>query len=164
MRYLRVLALVGISLGSASYAHAQRVVIRLGSGQSYAGPPPQCAYGYYGYSPYSCAPYGYYGPEWFSNGYFIGAGPWFRSGYRRQEVRPDFDDREYGYGERRGYRRDYGRRGYEGRDFRDEENYRSRYHRGNGNFHERDYDDENRFRGRESRGGGWHKEHDDEDR
>ena len=27
--------------------------------------------------PYGCAPYGYYGPEWFVGGVFIGAGPWF---------------------------------------------------------------------------------------
>jgi hypothetical protein len=26
---------------------------------------------------YGCAPAGYYGPEWFSGGVFIGAGPWF---------------------------------------------------------------------------------------
>lgn len=41
------------------------------------GPAPVCPYGYYDYPPYNCAPYGYYGPEWFTNGVFIGAGPWF---------------------------------------------------------------------------------------
>ncbi|MFZ0271099.1 MAG: hypothetical protein WB524_14145 [Acidobacteriaceae bacterium] len=41
------------------------------------GVAPACPYGYYDYSPYSCAPYGYYGPEWFNSGVFIGAGPWF---------------------------------------------------------------------------------------
>ncbi len=41
------------------------------------GAPPVCPYGYFDYAPYSCAPYGYYGPEWFMNGVFIGAGPWF---------------------------------------------------------------------------------------
>ncbi len=41
------------------------------------GVAPACPYGYYDYAPYSCAPYGYYGPEWFSGGVFIGAGPWF---------------------------------------------------------------------------------------
>jgi hypothetical protein len=41
------------------------------------GAAPECPYGYYDYSPYSCAPYGYYGPEWFNGGAFIGAGPWF---------------------------------------------------------------------------------------
>jgi hypothetical protein len=38
---------------------------------------PLCPYGYYDYAPYACAPYGYYGPEWFISGVFIGAGPWF---------------------------------------------------------------------------------------
>ncbi len=41
------------------------------------GPPPDCPYGYYDFPPYACAPYGYYGPEWFPNGVFIGVGPWF---------------------------------------------------------------------------------------
>jgi hypothetical protein len=41
------------------------------------GPQPVCPYGYFDYPPYNCAPYGYYGPEWFTNGVFIGAGPWF---------------------------------------------------------------------------------------
>lgn len=41
------------------------------------GPQPVCPYGYFSYAPYNCAPYGYYGPAWFANGVFIGAGPWF---------------------------------------------------------------------------------------
>jgi hypothetical protein len=41
------------------------------------GAAPDCPYGYYDYAPYECAPYGYYGPEWFTGGVFIGAGPWF---------------------------------------------------------------------------------------
>jgi hypothetical protein len=41
------------------------------------GAAPVCPYGYYDYPPYACAPYGYYGPEWFSGGVFVGAGPWF---------------------------------------------------------------------------------------
>jgi hypothetical protein len=41
------------------------------------GAEPSCPYGYYDYAPYSCAPYGYYGPEWFNGGVFIGAGKWF---------------------------------------------------------------------------------------
>jgi hypothetical protein len=41
------------------------------------GVAPDCPYGYYEAPPYTCAPYGYYGPEWFSGGVFIGAGPWF---------------------------------------------------------------------------------------
>jgi hypothetical protein len=41
------------------------------------GVAPACPYGYFSYPPYNCAPYGYYGPDWFSGGVFIGAGPWF---------------------------------------------------------------------------------------
>jgi hypothetical protein len=41
------------------------------------GAAPECPYGYYDTNPYGCAPYGYYGSEWFSGGVFIGAGPWF---------------------------------------------------------------------------------------
>jgi hypothetical protein len=41
------------------------------------GVAPECPYGYYDVPPYDCAPYGYYGPEWFTGGIFIGAGPWF---------------------------------------------------------------------------------------
>lgn len=88
MRYLRILALAGICLVSASLAHAQ-VSVGIGVGgpvyggydvPEYAGPGPVCTYGYYDYYPYTCAPYGYYGPEWFTGGFFIGAGPWFHGG------------------------------------------------------------------------------------
>jgi hypothetical protein len=41
------------------------------------GVAPACPYGYFDVAPYDCAPSGYYGPEWFSGGAFIGAGPWF---------------------------------------------------------------------------------------
>jgi len=41
------------------------------------GAAPVCPYGYFDYPPYQCAPYGYYGPDWFVGGVFVGAGPWF---------------------------------------------------------------------------------------
>ena len=41
------------------------------------GVAPDCPYGYYDAAPYDCAPTGYYGPEWFTGGAFVGAGPWF---------------------------------------------------------------------------------------
>jgi hypothetical protein len=59
--------LAGLALAPAAQA---QLVIDIG------GPPPSCAYGYYGYSPYACAPYGYYGPGYFYNGIFLGMGPW----------------------------------------------------------------------------------------
>jgi hypothetical protein len=48
---------------------------------------PMCPYGYYDYAPYACAPYGYYGPEWFTGGIFLGTGPWSHGheGFRGSE-------------------------------------------------------------------------------
>ena len=45
------------------------------------GVAPVCPYGYFDYAPYDCAPYGYYGPDWFVGGVFIGAGPWFHGSH-----------------------------------------------------------------------------------
>src|SRR5260370_16598720 len=87
MRYLRILALLGICLGSASFAHAQRVFVGVGVGPAYYGPAPVCAYGYYGYYPYGCAPYGYYGPDYFVDGVFIGAVPCFHRFYCARRFR-----------------------------------------------------------------------------
>src|SRR6202521_75615 len=86
MRYLRLFGLLGIALAiglfSASNANAQRVTFGVGIGApAYYGPAPVCTYGYYDYYPYACAPYGFYGPDWFSGGVFIGAGPWFDGFY-----------------------------------------------------------------------------------
>src|SRR5437899_6377561 len=122
MRYLRILALLGICLGSASFAHAQRVIVGVGVGPAYVGPAPVCAYGYYGYYPYACAPYGYYGPDYFVSGVFIGAGPWFHGFYGRSGFygRGYYGRGYYGRGfeghervEHRGFRD--GDRGFEGR-------------------------------------------------
>src|SRR4029077_16880485 len=86
MRYLKYVGLLGLFVllagVAAPAAHAQvRFGVGIGVGPGYVGPPPGCAYGYYGYYPYACAPHGYYGPDYFVNGVFIGAGPWFR-GFR----------------------------------------------------------------------------------
>ena len=73
MKKVNVIALTavaGICLVAATPAARAQVVVSIGAA-------PACPYGYYDYSPYSCAPYGYYGPEWFTSGVFIGAGPWF---------------------------------------------------------------------------------------
>jgi len=71
-----VLALAGLFL-IPTPAHAQGFSVGIGVGPVVVGPPPVCAYGYYPYYPYACAPYGYYGPQWFAGGVFIGAGPWY---------------------------------------------------------------------------------------
>src|SRR5271154_215998 len=82
MRYLKYavpVALLGmVMLFAGTPANAQvRVGVGIGVGPGYVAGPPACTYGYYGYAPYACAPYGYYGPDYFNGGVFIGAGPWF---------------------------------------------------------------------------------------
>lgn len=70
LKWVALIAFAGFFLtAGASHAKAQ-VTVNI-------GPEPNCPYGFYDYAPYSCAPYGYYGPDWFVNGVFIGAGPWY---------------------------------------------------------------------------------------
>jgi len=76
------------------------------------GVAPTCPYGYYDYTPYGCAPYGYYGPEWFHRGTFIGVGPWFHGPSNfHGHVNNGFDP-QHGYS---GHRPEYGERGSERR-------------------------------------------------
>jgi hypothetical protein len=82
---LAAIACVGLTI-SAPHANAQ-VSVNI-------GPAPECPYGYYDVPPYACAPAGYYGPEWFTGGIFIGAGPWFHgpanfNGYVDNHFHPD---------------------------------------------------------------------------
>ncbi|HMD18048.1 MAG TPA: hypothetical protein VKH18_15390 [Terriglobales bacterium] len=77
MKYLRYVALLALLAMPLAYSQAQvRVGVGIGGVGVVAG-APVCAYGYYPDYPYACAPYGYYGPSWFSGGVFIGAGPWY---------------------------------------------------------------------------------------
>src|SRR6202044_2969085 len=87
LRYVLFLGLLAAPLALAKPAQAQ-VAVGIGIGPEvgypapyYVGGPPVCEYGYYSYYPYSCAPYGYWGPDWFYGGVFIGAGPWFHGWY-----------------------------------------------------------------------------------
>ena len=78
MRYLKYLALVGVLMLPMAYSQAQDSVgVEYGPDYGDVGGPPVCDYGYYNSYPYACAPYGYYGPGWFTGGVFIGAGPWY---------------------------------------------------------------------------------------
>jgi hypothetical protein len=104
-------------LAVAAPAHAP-AQISIGIG---IGAPPVCPYGYFDYAPYDCAPYGYYGPDWYQGGMFIGAGPWFhgpRGFYGHVDNRYD---PHYGYRgpfPDRGDRPFYHFHGNEGRDGR----------------------------------------------
>jgi len=144
MRHTKILGLVAV-LGiflmiPAAPTQAQVRVgvavgpVAVGVGPAYIGPPPVCAYGYYPYAPYACAPYGYYGPEWFDNGIFLGVGPWYGWGWHHGWDRG-------GWG--RGY---YGGRGFGGRGFHGGGDFHGGF-RGNGGFH-----GGNAFHG----GGGFH--------
>ena len=101
MRFVKYLLAVVVGLGifslAAPSAHAQvRFGVGIGVGPAYDGyyggaysydpydpyysaygPPPDCVYGYYPTYPYACAPYGYWGPDYFYEGVFVGVGPWF---------------------------------------------------------------------------------------
>src|SRR6202050_3436286 len=65
-----VLAILTIALLCSAPAAPAQISINIGAA-------PACPYGYFDYAPYSCAPYGYYGPDWFTGGVVIGVGPWF---------------------------------------------------------------------------------------
>jgi hypothetical protein len=128
MRYLRYVALLAVLTVPLAYSQAQ-VEAGVGAGndqgyanqsydQGYADPgpgyasgPPVCSYGYYSYYPYACAPYGFYGPQWFVGGAFIGVGPWYHWGWGHGGYygRAGY----YGHGYVGGYGRGYGR-GYAG--------------------------------------------------
>jgi len=134
MRYMKYLAMLAVLIVPFAYSQAQvRVGIGIGVAPGYVAGPPVCTYGYYNYYPYACAPYGYYGSDYFINGVFIGAGPWYHwghpawfwngGGYARGWDRDRWYGRGYAYG-RGGYARgDYGR-GYARAD--------SGFHGGNG--------------------------------
>jgi hypothetical protein len=79
-------AIAGLIVAAATAAQAQVSVN--------VGVAPDCPYGYYDVAPYTCAPPGYYGPEWFDGGAFIGVGPWFHGhedfrGYVDTHFHPD---------------------------------------------------------------------------
>jgi hypothetical protein len=72
-RFTRTLALAAVAVGATAIASMAEADVSIDIGAE----PSACPYGYYDTAPYACAPYGYYGPEWFDGGIFIGAGPWF---------------------------------------------------------------------------------------
>jgi hypothetical protein len=86
MKYLRYVALLALLAMPLAYSQAA-VIVGVGVGVGVGG-PPVCAYGYYPDAPYGCAPYGYYGSSWFTNGVFIGAGPWYHGWGRPFYPRP----------------------------------------------------------------------------
>src|SRR3984885_7260306 len=89
-KFLAIAALAGICFTIAAPKVEAQININIGVA-------PECPYGYYDYSPYGCAPYGYYGPEWFHGRVFVGAGPWFHGSSRfHGHVNNSFDP-QHGY-------------------------------------------------------------------
>jgi hypothetical protein len=95
MRALTLVSLAAVAaIGFTAATPNAEAQVRVGVN---IGVAPNCPYGYYDVAPYACAPAGYYGPEWFSAGVFIGAGPWFHGrrnfrGYVNNRFHP-----EHGY-------------------------------------------------------------------
>jgi hypothetical protein len=155
MRYMKYFALLVVLMVPFAYSQAQvRVGIGIGVGPGYVAGPPVCTYGYYNYYPYACAPYGYYGSQYFVNGVFIGAGPWYHWGHpagfwnRGPYVRGWDHDRWYG----RGYA--YGRPGYARGDYgRGYARADSGFHGGQA-FHGGEYHGGGGFHGGGAHGGG----------
>lgn len=150
-RCLKYVALLTVLMVPLAYSQAQvSVGVGVGPvgvvvGHPYVAGPPVCSYGYYDYYPYACAPYGYYGADYFVDGVFIGAGPWYHWGHpagfwnrgyagRGWYGRPGYYGHE-GRGYRSGaYARGYAR-GYQGREFHARNDFHSGGFRGGQAFH-----------------------------
>ena len=90
-KYVLLAAALFMLFAAATPKSQAQISVGIGIGE------PACPYGYYGYGSYNCAPYGYYGPEWFVGGRFIGAGRWYHGGPGFYgHVNRSFDPR-YGY-------------------------------------------------------------------
>jgi hypothetical protein len=93
MNNIKVLALAAIAafaLAPGAPKAAAQVTLDIGVA-------PDCPYGYYDYAPYNCAPDGYFGPEWFNAGVFIGTGPWFHGSNDFQGKVDNSFDPQHGY-------------------------------------------------------------------
>ena len=88
--FLALIAVAAFCITSGTPSAGAQISVNIGVA-------PACPYGYYDYTPYNCAPYGYYGPEWFHGRAFIGVGPWFHGGNDfHGHVNNSFDPR-HGY-------------------------------------------------------------------
>ncbi|HYL92415.1 MAG TPA: hypothetical protein VEW69_04590 [Alphaproteobacteria bacterium] len=127
MRYLKYLLLLAVLVLPAAYSQAQVAIgVRIGPSYGVYNAPPVCPYGFYPDYPFGCAPYGYWGPDWFVDGVFIGAGPWYNFYY----THPGFYRPYY-------FNRGFGFRGHE--HFRDNDRFRDRGFRDNDRFRDRGF-------------------------
>src|SRR5579871_1082876 len=153
MRYLKYLVLLSaLMVLPAAYSQAQvSVGVQVGPVYGTYNAPPVCEYGFYPDYPYDCAPYGYYGPNYFVNGVFIGVGPWANFYYSHAAFyRPYYFNRGFGvregfreggfrtFGSERAYRDDYrvyrGGDSYRGNGYRGGDSYRGNGYRGGDSY------------------------------
>ena len=127
MRYWKVLALPTLiaALLSITSSAPDQVSVNIGT-------EPGCPYGYYDFAPYHCAPYGYYGPEWFSGGVFIGAGPWFHGPHDFHGNVDNRFDPHHGYAGPHPERGDKAFNHFHGNEMRDGRGHASGGHGGGG--------------------------------
>ena len=147
-----VVALAGIGFVGAAQKSAAQVSINIGVNAPVPVVPvavaPVCPYGYFNYAPYRCAPFGYYGPQWFVGGVFLGAGPWFHGpqgfhGYVNHAYDPRFGYR--GIYPHRGERPDWGRhvgweKQFHGNEMREEHWHDNGHHYGQDKDHDHGHD------------------------
>jgi hypothetical protein len=165
MRYLKYMLLL-LALVALPAVHSQAQVsfgVSIGPNYGIYNAPPVCEYGFYQSYPFDCAPYGYYGPDYFVNGVFIGVGPWSNFYYSHAGFyRPFYFNRGFGF--REGFRGGFGGerfrggevRGFRGEGFRGGQTFRGGEHfRGGETFRGGEVRG-NTFRGGESfRGNGF---------
>src|SRR5689334_15181871 len=172
VRYLKYLAfLIAVVALPAMHSQAQVAIgVQIGPSYGIYNAPPVCEYGFYPTYPFGCAPYGYYGANWFVDGIFIGAGPWYNFYFTHPTYyRPYFVNRGFGFhpgferfhdGDRFRSVEHFRGEQFENHGFRhfDRDDFRGRdYDRGR-SFREargyRDGDRDDRDRGRPNYGGG----------
>ncbi len=90
IKFLALAAIAAFAIASGTPKAAAQI-------NFYIGVAPVCPYGYYDYAPHNCAPDGYYGPEWFKAGVFIGADSWFHGPNGFQGQVDNTLDPQYGY-------------------------------------------------------------------
>ena len=150
MRYLKYMVLL-LALVAIPSVHSQaQVAVGVQIGPSYGlyNAPPVCEYGFYPTYPFDCAPYGYYGPNYFVDGVFIGVGPWSNFYYSHAGFyRPFYFNRGFGF--HGGYRA-FGSDRFRGGEFRGER-FRDDHFRGN-EFRGDRFAGNDRFRGNVSHG------------
>ena len=94
MTTIKKLSLTTIAAGLLMMATAHNAAAQVSVS---IGAPPVCPYGYYEAPPYTCAPDGYYGPQWFVGGRFVGAGKWFHGPANFHGTVNNHFDPQHGY-------------------------------------------------------------------